>query len=465
MEKATYRVLYNFAAEEEGELSVSTGQIVETGIADEQELPEGWLLVKLKNSDNLGFVPKDYLEKMENSIPLAVKEIKQERTESFSSVNHSTNSVEKLFGNVDDEEKNTGSTNQQRLTVANLQNDNSKDKIGGAKPSQNFNVETFQSSNYQHFQRPFQTSNAQPLQISNISPTAPASFSSDKSNSPSYGEFKPFKSDTTLLPNAISSPKSSMGFKLSPSALKDQLGQSNQEAVPSKTFTTDPSAPAILASAGAAPAPSPLFNRNPASAINSAAAIFSSSAPTGNFANLLKAATLPKNATIALSPAKSKFLNATKSVQQIAKVTKSMTTFKGPSFVAAVEREDFEELKKRNQEFFSRILSTQEETFDNLCEMVEGLSKKLTDSSNSSNDLVKKLTDLDEFIDEERRKWKQQNEAEKNADIMDRSKELAALQVRGEGVTLTKTALGLLTQSRRPGYDDLSQSKTALPSS
>ncbi|CAE7832026.1 unnamed protein product, partial [Symbiodinium microadriaticum] len=41
-----------------------------------------------------------------------------------------------------------------------------------------------------------------------------------------------------------------------------------------------------------------------------------------------------------------------------------------------------------------------------------------------SNDLVSKLSELDELIDEEKRKWKQQNEAEKNADVIGRSKDL-----------------------------------------
>jgi flagellar biosynthesis/type III secretory pathway chaperone len=44
---------------------------------------------------------------------------------------------------------------------------------------------------------------------------------------------------------------------------------------------------------------------------------------------------------------------------------------------------------------------------------------------------VAKLTELDDLIDEEKRKWKLQNENEKNADILERSKELAQAAIRG----------------------------------
>lgn len=40
--------------------------------------------------------------------------------------------------------------------------------------------------------------------------------------------------------------------------------------------------------------------------------------------------------------------------------------------------------------------------------MVDVLSKKLGEANQSSNDFVQKLTELDELIDEERRKWKLQ---------------------------------------------------------
>jgi hypothetical protein len=40
--------------------------------------------------------------------------------------------------------------------------------------------------------------------------------------------------------------------------------------------------------------------------------------------------------------------------------------------------------------------------------MVDALTKKLNDSVKCSTDLVSKLTELDELIDEEKRKWKQQ---------------------------------------------------------
>lgn len=124
----------------------------------------------------------------------------------------------------------------------------------------------------------------------------------------------------------------------------------------------------------------------------------------------------------------SKLLKASKSVQNMVRATNTMAASRVPSLSTAAEREDFEELIKRNDEYFTRLLASQAETFDSLTDMVDALTKKLNDSTKSSNDLVSKLSELDELIDEEKRKWKQQNEAEKNADIIGRSKDL----IRGE---------------------------------
>ena len=65
-------------------------------------------------------------------------------------------------------------------------------------------------------------------------------------------------------------------------------------------------------------------------------------------------------------------------------VTKLIASGRGPSLVAAVEREDLVELTKCNDAFFSRLVASQDETFHSLADMMEVLSKKLTESSNVS---------------------------------------------------------------------------------
>jgi hypothetical protein len=156
-----------------------------------------------------------------------------------------------------------------------------------------------------------------------------------------------------------------------------------------------------------------------------------------------------------------KLLKAAKTVQNMVKVTNVIATPRVPALSTAVEREDFDELLKRNDEYFARLLSSQAETFESLTDMVDALTKKLNESVKvsvhscvltspssllllflslkCSTDLVSKLSELDELIDEEKRKWKQQvclspcslisltllqNEAEKNADVLGRTKEL-----------------------------------------
>jgi hypothetical protein len=118
-----------------------------------------------------------------------------------------------------------------------------------------------------------------------------------------------------------------------------------------------------------------------------------------------------------------KLLKAAKTVQNMVKVTNVIATPRVPALSTAVEREDFDELLKRNDEYFARLLSSQAETFESLTDMVDALTKKLNESvkvssfqiyrfivtfSQCSTDLVSKLSELDELIDEEKRKWRQQ---------------------------------------------------------
>jgi hypothetical protein len=57
-----------------------------------------------------------------------------------------------------------------------------------------------------------------------------------------------------------------------------------------------------------------------------------------------------------------KLLKAAKTVQNMVKVTNAIATPRVPSLSTAAEREDFEELIKRNDEYFARLLSSQVQT-------------------------------------------------------------------------------------------------------
>ena len=121
-----------------------------------------------------------------------------------------------------------------------------------------------------------------------------------------------------------------------------------------------------------------------------------------------------------------KFKKTGTMVQNMVRVSSAVAAPRVPPLASAVDREDWEDLTKRNDEYFARLVSSQAETFDSLTDMVDALSKKLNDATKSSHDLVSKMSELDELIDEEKRKWKAQNEAEKSAEVLGRSKQLVA---------------------------------------
>ena len=129
----------------------------------------------------------------------------------------------------------------------------------------------------------------------------------------------------------------------------------------------------------------------------------------------------------------SKFKKSANMVQNMVRVSSAVAAPRVPSLASAVEREDWNELTKRNDEYFSRLVSSQAETFDSLTDMVDALSKKLNEATKSSHDLVSKLSELDELIDEEKRKWKSQYDAEKNAEVLGRSKQLISSSSKDDG--------------------------------
>lgn len=206
--------------------------------------------------------------------------------------------------------------------------------------------------------------------------------------------------------------------------LEDVL--SSPAAAPPTTIAAPPSAPAT------SPLPPPAST--PATPYAAPKATPTSSPGKLNISSLLQQsqqATTSTTPTISSLLTKStstlnKFKSTAKSVQNMVRVTNTVAAPRVPALTAAVERDDFDELIKRNDEYFTRLTSSQADTFDSLTDMVDALSKKLNEATQCSNDLVSKLSELDDLIDEEKRKWKQQNENEKNSDILGRSKVLTS---------------------------------------
>jgi exonuclease VII large subunit len=124
-----------------------------------------------------------------------------------------------------------------------------------------------------------------------------------------------------------------------------------------------------------------------------------------------------------VSPLLSKFRSAGKKVQSANRI-KSVVSGppRTPALATAVASEDYNELFKRNEDFYRKLTSNRNESFQVLQDMVEQLGKKIQSTTQRSNDLVSSLQQLDEMIDEERRKWKQQNELEKNEATKGRSR-------------------------------------------
>lgn len=179
--------------------------------------------------------------------------------------------------------------------------------------------------------------------------STPAKSSTSTSSAPQQAP----KLATTMStpPSVFSTPEPSQGMRMSLSSLMDKakadpsLNQSKQSTVPK----TPQAKPKVEATPTALP-----FG-------------LSESKP----GNASTASALKKGG---------KLLKAAKTVQNMVKVTNVVATPRVPALSTAVEREDFDELLKRNDEYFARLLSSQAETFESLTDMVDALTKKLNES-------------------------------------------------------------------------------------
>lgn len=89
-----------------------------------------------------------------------------------------------------------------------------------------------------------------------------------------------------------------------------------------------------------------------------------------------------------------------------------------PNLSTSMATGDFEQLIKKNSEYFERLKANRTETFSHLNDMVDSLGKRLNESAQMCNDLVAQVGELDELIEAERRRWKQQLEMEKTTGLI-----------------------------------------------
>ena len=253
----TFKVLFDFSAEEEGELSIYEGEEVTaaTNVPD-----DGWILVT-SNDKASGFVPIDYLQLVQNNdnswdnkLPLPAPSV------------HAPSSA--------------------------------------APTAPPLTINTNSASGYQNVQqlnnKPIQPAQA-PISNSMFSPT-------------------PYKSTPLVQPPKLSS------------VTPFQMKSANNATTPSSS-----------ASVGS---------------------IMTASTASTNKLSLLKASKAIVNANRVAS-------------QLSSKVTPPP---RAPALLAAVERDHLDDLLKKNSEYFGRIVASQGETLDSVTDMVDTLTKKLTEA-------------------------------------------------------------------------------------
>ncbi len=145
-------------------------------------------------------------------------------------------------------------------------------------------------------------------------------------------------SPTLPTPSVFSTPEPTQGLRMSLSSLID------------KTKTENPPPPQP---------PQPTFTKTPQ--VKPKADLSSSTSsvlPFGLGDSKASQSAGPANSLSALKKG-GKLLKAAKTVQNMVKVTNVIATPRVPALSTAAEREDFDELMKRNDEYFARLLSSQ----------------------------------------------------------------------------------------------------------
>lgn len=332
-----YEVLFDFVAEDEGELSIYVGEKV-TGGGEADE--DGWLYVT--TSDNAtGHVPMDYLKPCRDNFD----------PEEVAPDSAGVAEFEQPYGN--------SNSPPQQDSQSHLEPELESESRSQLEPD-------LQSQSTAH----------ETIQLSAPPATAQNNF---EPSDTSMG-WSNYNNNTKLTADMLSPPEPE----------KEQ--QQQQEKTPDVTVRTSPPVPATATATTAAPAPKLQSLATPQTP--SAASIFNSPYATGSKSITTAGMTVrPGSASsvnslgrMSVGSSKYSLKSAAKSVASVNRAvaqlsTKTIPPAKPPTLLLSVERDNMDELLKKNNEYFSRVVASQGETLDSVTDLVDVLTKKLADAS------------------------------------------------------------------------------------
>lgn len=393
-----YEVLFDFNAEDEGELSVYVGELVK---GTDGEAEEGWLFVTSSDGAS-GFVPLDYVKEIDPvgnprfAVDWAAQLQDQGIAAGPSAANNTSSSSDGASPQNSAPHSDIGSDHGQQ--------DNSDDEQHATSSSVSAVATASTSSPREPEQAPRpQTQGQGQGQEQSQAKLSTASISSTAAHALGSTWTPPAAAQS---PAAVRSGGTGGGtIFASPGAYRQQSGGNNGNIGLGSKYST---------ASGARPSATPSSASVGSVAGGSLGSSTYSTAPPGASASKSSVFAKAANRSVGGGSVSSGVLS------------KSVAPPRPPALVAAVERENLESLLRKNQEYFAKVTASQADALDSVTEMVDGLTRRLGDAAATSADFVGKLNELDAIIDEEKRKWKTLMESERSASISERNRELIA---------------------------------------
>jgi len=333
----TFVVMYDFSAEEAGELSVKEGERVR-GLIGPEPAPEGWMLVQMlesnKGAQNEGYVPADYLQE----ISIAVMEPES--------------SSEPIMENTF---LPTGS------------NSNPYPDPAPSSSTQMFN-EVEETGDIRR-------RSSQKIDVAN-----------------EYSHINLLDSNIPFPPPQIESQNEQPPFQPKEVVYDGKEMQLDEPYNPRRIET----------------------NANPN--VNNTNMSTSSAAP--------KTSKTSKSIQEKLAKLKMQAKNTKARKFSIGKQSQMLGAPRVPSLTMAAEKENLSELTSLISEYFGRLEGFHVSTMNTFDETLESYGTKLNESVDKSSELVQQLNTLEEIVENELSKWRQINESEKTAEVVQKSKNI-----------------------------------------
>lgn len=305
MSYKVFRVLFDFTAEEDGELSVLADEIVRSSstIQDPNGLesdttPDGWILVYSAQDGSSGFVPRDYLE--ETSEPFPVRDTQAQHP--LLDVEYASSSARGPSLQTAEMSEHLSPPPSPRESEPTSMPAHSWDRLisDHAPPvAEDHDFDRHQSETLSR------------LSLAALSKGTPQQTSTTKAVGFAMVPDTPEVIPETPLPTSSSSSSSVHRSVTAPLSSSRPL-QPSQPAAPSSSSTAIPSSP------------------------------LSRSQGLGS--------TMSKSSLLA---------SAAKKVINAKRMSKIVVPPKAPALLSAVERENFDELLRRNEDYFSRVMASQ----------------------------------------------------------------------------------------------------------